>query len=255
MLVYLALHPDEFDARIARGRVVDGHGDLRPEHVYLTSPPVVIDCIEFNAELRHVDVLDELSFLEAECAGLQAAETGAAIREKCMALIWRSGTDRAGRLLQVVPGLRAGKSRVAEGQTIGRHQRIGKQLALARQYLDLADQIRPAVRPAGACLLVRGLSGTGKSTVARALADRLGIELLQTDAVRQELVRKGNCPADPPAAKYSANHRQQVYDEMLSSAEQLLDQHASVILDGTFLSQDESGSWWRSWRVGSAPVG
>lgn len=54
-------------ARATQGRIVDGHGDLRPEHVCLLSPPVVIDCLEFNATLRQVDPYDELAFLSLEC--------------------------------------------------------------------------------------------------------------------------------------------------------------------------------------------
>src|SRR5574341_615916 len=48
-------------------RLVDGHGDLRPEHVCLLSPPVVIDALEFNAALRQVDPFDELGYLGLEC--------------------------------------------------------------------------------------------------------------------------------------------------------------------------------------------
>lgn len=53
--------------RAARGCIVDGHGDLRPEHVCLLQPPVVIDCLEFNPQLRQVDPFDELVFLALEC--------------------------------------------------------------------------------------------------------------------------------------------------------------------------------------------
>jgi uncharacterized protein len=49
------------------GHLVDGHGDLRPEHVWLLDPPVVIDCLEFNPALREVDPFEELSFLALEC--------------------------------------------------------------------------------------------------------------------------------------------------------------------------------------------
>ncbi|HET7524819.1 MAG TPA: hypothetical protein VFK10_02655 [Burkholderiaceae bacterium] len=53
--------------RAAQRRIVDGHGDLRPEHVCLLQPPVVVDCLEFNARLRQVDPLDELAFFALEC--------------------------------------------------------------------------------------------------------------------------------------------------------------------------------------------
>jgi aminoglycoside phosphotransferase family enzyme len=54
--------------RAADHRVLDGHGDLRPDHIFLTRPPVVIDCLEFNAQLRQVDPFDELAYLGLECA-------------------------------------------------------------------------------------------------------------------------------------------------------------------------------------------
>lgn len=54
--------------RAKRGRIVEGHGDLRPQHVFLTDPPVIIDCLEFNRDLRLVDPFDEVAFLGMECA-------------------------------------------------------------------------------------------------------------------------------------------------------------------------------------------
>ena len=63
----LRKHEPQLQARAAQGRVLDGHGDLRPEHVCLLRPPVVIDCLEFNAALRQVDPLDEIAYLGLEC--------------------------------------------------------------------------------------------------------------------------------------------------------------------------------------------
>jgi aminoglycoside phosphotransferase family enzyme len=53
--------------RIAEWHVRDAHGDLRPEHIFLTSPPQIIDCLEFSAELRQLDTAEEISFLALEC--------------------------------------------------------------------------------------------------------------------------------------------------------------------------------------------
>jgi aminoglycoside phosphotransferase family enzyme len=63
-------------ARVAAGRVVEGHGDLRPEHVFLLDAPVVIDCLEFNRDLRRVDWADEIAFLGIECERLGAPWVG-----------------------------------------------------------------------------------------------------------------------------------------------------------------------------------
>jgi len=55
------------EARARSGRIVEGHGDLRPEHIYLTRPPTVMDCIEFDRRLRLRDPVEELAFLAMEC--------------------------------------------------------------------------------------------------------------------------------------------------------------------------------------------
>jgi aminoglycoside phosphotransferase family enzyme len=69
--------------RAELGRIVDGHGDLRPEHVALLDPPVVIDCLEFNAALRQVDPFDELAFLALECELAGVAWVGPRLVEGC----------------------------------------------------------------------------------------------------------------------------------------------------------------------------
>jgi aminoglycoside phosphotransferase family enzyme len=62
--------------RIARRKVVDGHGDLRPEHIWPGRPIAIIDCLEFSPTLRTVDPFDELAFLDIECRRLGAAWPG-----------------------------------------------------------------------------------------------------------------------------------------------------------------------------------
>ena len=61
-----------FDARIDAGRIIEGHGDLRPEHICLQAEPVIIDCLEFNRQFRIIDPVDELAFLAMECEFLGA---------------------------------------------------------------------------------------------------------------------------------------------------------------------------------------
>jgi aminoglycoside phosphotransferase family enzyme len=67
------------EQRARQARIVEGHGDLRPEHICLLHEPVVIDCLEFNRDLRIVDPLDELSYLALECERLGAPEIGARV--------------------------------------------------------------------------------------------------------------------------------------------------------------------------------
>jgi aminoglycoside phosphotransferase family enzyme len=74
---FMATHAAELDARVAAGRVVDSHGDLRPEHVFLTREPEIIDCLEFSAELRLQDSAAEIAFLALECERLGHAPLAA----------------------------------------------------------------------------------------------------------------------------------------------------------------------------------
>jgi len=62
--------------RLADGRVVEGHGDLRPEHICLGPTPQIIDCLEFRADLRFLDPVEELAFLTMECDRMGARSVG-----------------------------------------------------------------------------------------------------------------------------------------------------------------------------------
>jgi aminoglycoside phosphotransferase family enzyme len=68
--------------RVSRRLIVDGHGDLRPEHIWLTPPHPIIDCLEFNSRLRASDTLDEIAFLHLECEKLGGRWFGDAIRQR-----------------------------------------------------------------------------------------------------------------------------------------------------------------------------
>jgi aminoglycoside phosphotransferase family enzyme len=68
--------PALFDRRVREGRIVEGHGDLRPEHVCLVPQPIVFDRLEFNRDLRVIDPAEELSFLAMECERLGARFVG-----------------------------------------------------------------------------------------------------------------------------------------------------------------------------------
>ncbi|MBA1145735.1 hypothetical protein H0Z60_01560 [Ectothiorhodospiraceae bacterium WFHF3C12] len=70
---YLARNADVVAGRVRRKCLVEGHGDLRPEHVYLGETPRIVDCLEFDRRLRLLDPVDELS-----CLGLHSERLGGA---------------------------------------------------------------------------------------------------------------------------------------------------------------------------------
>lgn len=81
LLNYLSRARTVFDARVRSHRIIEAHGDLRPEHICLLDPPVIIDCLEFNRRLRVLDVADELGFLAMECEHAGAAFIGPVLFE------------------------------------------------------------------------------------------------------------------------------------------------------------------------------
>ena len=85
-------------------RLVDGHGDLRPEHVHLGPPPAVIDCIEFNDSFRHNDPVEEIAFLDMECERLGADWIGRVMLDAYAA---HTGDDPPDALIAFYRGKRA----------------------------------------------------------------------------------------------------------------------------------------------------
>ncbi|MCO5107230.1 MAG: hypothetical protein M9907_09120 [Burkholderiaceae bacterium] len=143
--------------RVASARVVDGHGDLRPEHVCLNRPPVVIDCLEFSAELRQVDPFDELAFLGLECAMAGAPWVAGRLIDGVAAALGERPPDS---LVQLYTANRAAlRARLAVAHLLDAQPRtperwipLGKrylaQAALALDALDRCDEQDPR-RPGG----------------------------------------------------------------------------------------------------------
>ncbi len=78
---FLIHRADRLSARAKAGRVVDAHGDLRPEHIFLLAEPQIIDCLEFSSELRWLDSAEEVAFLAIECERLGCPGVGEQITD------------------------------------------------------------------------------------------------------------------------------------------------------------------------------
>ena len=102
LLRWMDRHGPLLDPRAAR--VVDAHGDLRAEHVCLTDPPMVIDCLEFNRSLRLHDPVSDLSFLSLECDRLGAPGIGTRLLARYR---WHTGDAFSPRLVPFYEGYHA----------------------------------------------------------------------------------------------------------------------------------------------------
>jgi uncharacterized protein len=130
--------------RVTEGRVVDGHGDLRPEHICLCEPIVIFDCLEFNEELRQVDPFDELAFLGMECAQLGAVRLGPDLI-RCISE--RLKQEPPWRLTALYAASRAMlRARLTLAHLLDETPREpAKWEPLASRYLDLAEQALTAL--------------------------------------------------------------------------------------------------------------
>jgi len=125
-------------ARLRSRHIVDGHGDLRPEHIWLDDRVRIIDCIEFNPRLRVVDPFDEIAFLSLECERLGAAWAGTWL-ERRMKRSLRNGPADA--LFTFYRCHRATlRARLAVAHLLEASPRVPQKWpGLARKYLALAD--------------------------------------------------------------------------------------------------------------------
>ncbi len=130
--------PELLDARVKAGKVIEAHGDLRPEHVCLLPEPVVIDSLEFNRDFRLMDIADELSYLALECEFAGGAFIGPVIFSTYEQ---QTGDRIPQRLQHFYKSCRAVlRAKLAAWHTQdhprSQHRRW---LSLANAYLDLAE--------------------------------------------------------------------------------------------------------------------
>ena len=231
-----------FEKRVADHRIRDCHGDMHAEHICLADGIVIFDCIEFNERFRFGDVAAEAAFLAMD---LDYNGFPGHARAFVEAYARHSGDGDLRRLLDFYRCYYAyvrGKvtSFRLDDAHIGDADRDAA-VRTASRYFDLAFSY--AARPAKKTLiLVAGLMGTGKSVFARALAPLVGAEIVQTDAVRKEMLR---IPSSEHRYEgfgegiYSPDVSRRTYARALEIALEKLQTARAVIVDGSYKSRQE----------------
>ncbi|HUZ88574.1 MAG TPA: AAA family ATPase [Candidatus Acidoferrales bacterium] len=228
---YLDGRRDLFRQRMRDGLVVDGHGDLKADDIFLLDDgPRILDCIEFDDRLRYGDVLADVTFLAMDLERLGAPDLGRKF------LDWYVEFSVESHPRSLAEHYIAYRAQVRSKVACLRYaQDVGPAAAEAKHLLKIAHTHldRGRVR----LILVGGLPGTGKSTLAAAIADRLGFAMLSTDEVRKELRTVGGSldgPAGFGRGAYSPGNVARVYRTLLRRARVALRMGESVILDGSW---------------------
>ncbi len=224
------------------GFVRECHGDLHMGNIVLMEDgPMPFDCIEFNPELRWIDVMNEIAFLVMDL-----------LDHRLSALAWRflnayleaTGDYDGVKLLRYYLVYRAMvRAKVA---TLRAHQpglEGGARAALEseyRGYLDLAARLAEEAHPAIA--IMHGVSGTGKTTVSQTILERLGAIRVRSDIERKRLhgleaaARSGSAPG---GGIYDAAANRATYDRLAQAAGAVASAGFPALADATFLQRAE----------------
>lgn len=232
----LRSHAQRFESRRVAGRVVDGHGDLHLAHIWFEqedAPPLAIDCLEFRDDYRQIDAASDVAFL-------------------AMDLEYRGRRDLAERFLRryaeasddydlygVVELFTVYRAAVrakvaclaAQDASVPAEQRANAELSATRHLALAEGALSPPRR--GSVVAMAGIVGTGKSTVAQALADRTGGVVIESDRVRK---RQAGLPAGARGHRelYTAERTEATYAGLLERAAPVVLSGRVAILDATF---------------------
>jgi hypothetical protein len=228
---YLAGRAQLFDRRIALGAVRDGHGDLQAEDIFcLDDGPRILDCIEFDDQLRHGDVVADVAFLAMDLERLGAPEAAATFLARYREFAGETYPQSlAHHYISSRAHVRCKVNCLRHGQgDTGAAAAARSLLALAARHLEAA-RVR--------LVLIGGLPGTGKSTTAAALADATGWALLRSDEIRKDVAgiphTTAACAA-PGEGLYRPEMTDATYDAVLARARTALQLGETVIVDASW---------------------
>lgn len=233
---FVKAHRREIDGRVLRGEICDGHGDLRCEHILLTDPIRIVDRIEFDPALRHLDVAADLAFLEMD---LEAHHQRRAARELVSAYRHAGGHPASEQLRSFYGAhwalVRAKVALIAAAERKGSARR--GELAHAKSLWGLAQRLSwRARRPLA--VVVCGPAASGKSTLAAALARVSRLPVVSSDHVRKHLAGLEATERAGPE-HYTLAFTQATYRQLTRDALAELDRHGGVIVDATCQSRGQ----------------
>jgi aminoglycoside phosphotransferase family enzyme/predicted kinase len=224
------------DARRDAGRVRQCHGDLHLRNIVLIDGrPTLFDAIEFNNEIACVDVMYDVAFLLMDLWRRDLPRHANALWN---GYLTDSGDIEGVSLMPLFLSCRAAVRAKTSATAAGLQADPSRRRALeelARRYLEMAAQLlRP---PAPALVAVAGLSGSGKSSLARALAPTVGA-VPGAVIVRSDEIRKQLSGVDPlyrlGAEGYTSEMSRRVYAALGDRADRVLRRGHSAIVDAVF---------------------
>jgi len=185
---FMTAKAELFSRRVSGGFIRECDGDLHLENICLTKRVCIFDCIEFNSRFRYSDTVADITFLSMDLEFHGRRDLAMIFLQEYLAASGDAGASELVDFYSVYRAFVRGKVasfRLKDPGILLKEKEAAKEKAisyfrLARGYI-LRQRLSPAL------VVVCGLSGSGKSTIAAALARELGLELLSSDRIRKEL--------------------------------------------------------------------
>lgn len=231
-----------FTQRVTEHRILECHGDLHSEHIAYSGRRILIyDCIEFNERFRCIDVANDIAFLAMDLdyygypeLGNLAVETLAAVlNDPKLPLLAEFYRCYRAYVRGKVESMRGTAPEVPESERELARERARRYFQLALRYATVGSS--PLV------LIIMGPIGSGKTTLAHALAQELGWSVLSSDTIRKTIAGLSAWEPSPEWMRpwlYSAEMTRRTYRQLWESAEELVRFQGGAIVDATFARRD-----------------
>ncbi|MEE3715987.1 AAA family ATPase [Tumidithrix elongata RA019] len=230
---FFAEHDELFRDRIAQGKVKECHGDLHLKNICIYNGKIqIFDCIEFNEPFRNSDVVYDAAFLFMDLQFRGRPDLANAFLNTYLE---RTGDYAAAQLLPLYCSMRAYirakvTSFLLDDPNIPADVKQNAQQEASAYYQLAYEYTQPQQ---GKLWLMSGLSGSGKSTTAKALAQKTGALHLRSDAVRKhlagiDLMERGG------QELYTPEMTQRTYNKLCELGILLAKEGFTVILDAKY---------------------
>ncbi len=235
---FFAQNRDLLRSRVDNLRIRDCHGDLRSDAVCFADGLCIFDCIEFNRRFRYTDVAGDVGFLSMDLDYRGHPDVAKAFVDR---YVEASDDKDLEALIDFYKCYRAAVRGKVEGFRLSQpevpaaERREAQQAA--RHYFDLACRYAASLPPP-LLVITCGLTASGKSTLARRLAELTPFDIVSSDIERKALA--GLAATDRAfepygAGIYSPQSTERTYETLLDAARSSLQKGRSVIIDATFV--------------------